>query len=117
LRYIGAERNWYSIVTFTSGVSFMRKGTQPTQGLLRVILAAFGVIAATVASANVAKGQDPIKILGSNSQPANWTGAELDPALAHAKSMLEQGNAKRTRHRAGSATKRLFSRQRCCAAL
>jgi hypothetical protein len=57
------------------------------------------VIAATVASANVAKAQDPIKILGSNSQPANWTAAEPDPARAHAKSMVEQGNVKRTRHR------------------
>jgi Flp pilus assembly protein TadD len=71
----------------------MRKGTQPNQGLLHVILTGFGIIGATAASANIATAQDPVKILGSNPQPANRSGAELDPALADAKSMVEQGNA------------------------
>jgi hypothetical protein len=47
----------------------MRKGTQPTQGLLRVILTAFGVIAATV----VPRTSPRRKILSKfGSNPLYW---------------------------------------------
>jgi tetratricopeptide (TPR) repeat protein len=71
----------------------MSKGIQTRPGLLRVILTVLAFIAGSVVSVNGVDAQDPIKVLGSKPQPANQSTAELDPALADAKSMVEQGNA------------------------
>jgi Flp pilus assembly protein TadD len=71
----------------------MGKGLQLMHGLFRIAPAALALIAFAGAFANIVNAQDAIKILGNNSQPANRVAAELDPALADAKSMVEQGNA------------------------
>ena len=71
----------------------MRRGIQPKRGSLQIILPVLALMVFGAASARITRAQDPIKVLGSNSQRANPSGIELDPALADAKSMVEQGNA------------------------
>jgi Flp pilus assembly protein TadD len=71
----------------------MRKGILSDLGVLRLILTRLAFIAFTLASVNIVNAQDPIKILGSNPGPVNRSAAEVDPPLADAKSMAEQGQA------------------------